>query len=62
MPQLRCEFCTERPREEVAVLKWRGDDRQRLTIQLCARHQARIVKAGEKGWEHKDFHWKTGFW
>ncbi|MHB8575266.1 MAG: hypothetical protein ACYDCQ_08020 [Dehalococcoidia bacterium] len=62
MPALRCEFCIERPFREVAVLKWRGDDRQRLTIQLCGKHYTRISKAGAKGWDHKDFLWKLGFW
>lgn len=62
MPALRCEFCVERPREETAVMKWRGEERQRLTIQLCAKHHARIAKAGDRGWDHKDYKWKLGFW
>jgi len=62
MPALRCEFCTERPREEVAVMKWRGEERERLTIQLCAKHHGRIARTGARGWEHKDYRWKIGFW
>jgi len=62
MPAIRCEFCTAPPYQEVAVMKWRGDERERLTIKLCGKHHARIAKAGQKGWEHNDFRWKIGFW
>jgi hypothetical protein len=62
LPAQRCEFCPERPYQEVAVLKWRGEERERLTVQICARHLARLSKAGAKGWPHKDFLWKVGFW
>lgn len=44
------------------MTKWIGEDRERLTIQLCAKHHVRIAKAGPRGWEHKGFRWKTGFW
>lgn len=62
MPAVRCEFCTEQPHEEVAITKWRGEERERLTIQLCGKHHARIVKAGARGWEHQGYRWKIGFW
>ncbi|HZQ35534.1 MAG TPA: hypothetical protein VFD32_06350 [Dehalococcoidia bacterium] len=62
MPAARCEFCTAPPYQEVAVMKWRGDERERLTIKLCGKHHTRIAKAGQKGWEHKEFRWKIGFW
>lgn len=44
------------------MLKWRGDDRDRLTISLCAKHHARIAKTGARGWDHDGFKWKTGWW
>ena len=62
MPALRCEFCVERPYREVAVMKWRGEERERLTIQICAKHLGRLTKAGNRGWGHKDYLWKVGFW
>ena len=58
----RCEFCPERPRQEVAVLKWRGDERDRITVPLCMKHHARIAKAGPRGWDHGGFKWKVGWW
>lgn len=51
MPIQRCLWCTSPPFEEVAVLKWRGDDRQRLTVPLCRKHLDRLKKAGTKGRE-----------
>lgn len=62
MPALRCLWCTDPPNEEVAVLKWRGDDRQRLTVQLCRKHLERLRKAGEKGREIKGYFYKVGWW
>lgn len=58
----RCEFCTARPREEVAVLRWVDDDRERLTLWLCGRHLARVKKAGTAGWEHRGKRHKFGWW
>lgn len=58
----RCEFCTVRPLEEVAVLRWVGEDRERLTLWLCDRHLRRIRRAGASGWEHKGKLHKVGFW
>lgn len=58
----RCTFCTEPPAGEEAVLKWTGEDRTRSTIPLCLRHKQRLAKAGAKGWEHRGFHYKLGWW
>lgn len=60
----RCEFCTARPRQEVAVLRWRGDsdERDRLTLWLCARHLERMQKTGTRGWEHSGWLHKIGWW
>jgi hypothetical protein len=58
----RCEFCTTRPIEEVAVLRWLNDDRERLTLWLCDRHLRRLQRAGDRGWEHKGKLHKIGFW
>lgn len=65
MPRPRCLWCTDPPFEEVAVLKWRApdrSDRERLTIQLCAKHLGRLRKAGEAGAEIKGFRYKAGWW
>ena len=56
MPGARCLWCTDPPREEVAVLRWRGDDKERLTIALCGKHLERLSKAGERGRESKASH------
>ena len=58
----RCEFCTAHPIEEVAVLRWLGEDRERLTLWLCDRHLPRIKRAGRDGWEHKGKLHKIGWW
>ncbi len=58
----RCLFCTQPPLDEVAVMKWAGEDRQRLTIQLCARHLAKIRKAGAAGWANDGWRYKEGWW
>jgi hypothetical protein len=58
----RCLFCTAPPRQEVAVLKWRGEERERITVPLCVKHHARIAKAGARGWDHDGFKWKAGWW
>lgn len=64
MPIARCEFCTARPLEEVAVSRWvtDPDERDRLTIPLCAKHLQRVKKAGTRGFEHRGLHYKVGFW
>lgn len=64
MPIPRCEFCTARPLEEVAVSRWVSDpdERDRLTIPLCAKHLQRVKKAGARGFEHRGLHYKVGFW
>jgi pyruvate-formate lyase-activating enzyme len=62
MPTLRCLWCTNPPLEEVAVLKWRGDERDRLTVPLCGKHLERLRKAGAKGREHKGWSYKVGWW
>ena len=58
----RCLWCTDPPFEEVAVLKWRGEERERLTVSLCRKHLERVRKAGEKGREFKGFFYKLGWW
>ena len=62
MPIARCLWCTSPPLEEVAVLKWRGEERERLTVPLCGKHLERLRKAGPKGREHKGWLYKTGWW
>ncbi|MGE0057625.1 MAG: hypothetical protein AB7P33_01710 [Dehalococcoidia bacterium] len=62
MPAARCLWCTDPPFEEVAVLKWRGEDRERLTVNLCRKHLERLRKAGEKGRETKGYFYKLGWW
>ena len=61
----RCAFCTSRPREETAVLRWRPQDaadRDRLTLWLCGRHMERMQKSGARGWEHSGWLHKIGWW
>lgn len=64
MPAPRCEFCPARPRDEVAVSRWTDDpdDRERLTIPLCAKHLTRVRRGGERGYEHRGMRYKAGFW
>lgn len=64
MPMDRCEFCTARPAQEIAISRWIDDpdDRERLTIQICVKHNQRLQKAGPRGWEHKGRFYKPGFW
>ena len=62
MPAARCLWCTDPPFEEVAVLKWRGDDKERLTVSLCRKHLERLRKAGERGRETKGWSFKLGWW
>ena len=62
MPLKRCLWCTSPPVEEVAVLKWRGEERERLTVQLCGKHLKRLRDAGAKGRETKGWLYKIGWW
>lgn len=62
MPRLRCLWCMEPPYQEVAVLKWRNEERERLTVQLCRKHLARLKEAGQTGREHKGWWYKEGWW
>ena len=62
MPALRCLWCTDPPYEEVAVLRWRGEEKDRLTVQLCRKHLDRLRKAGERGRETKGWFYKLGSW
>ena len=62
MPASRCLWCTDPPFEEAAVLKWRGDEKERITIALCRKHLDRLRKAGEKGRENKGWYFKLGWW
>jgi hypothetical protein len=60
--QQRCEFCSAIPKAEVAILRWVDDDRERLTLLLCAKHLGRIQKTGKRGWEHGGKLHKEGWW
>lgn len=64
MPIARCEFCTDRPHEEVAVSRWttQPEDRDRVTISVCAKHLRRVRNSGERGYEHSGYRYKIGFW
>lgn len=62
MPTPRCAFCSAPPKSEVAILRWVDDDRERLTLWLCAKHYARIEKTGTRGWEHGGKLHKVGWW
>jgi hypothetical protein len=52
----------EPPYEDVAVLKWRGEERERLTVPLCRKHFARLKEAGPEGREQKGWRYKVGWW
>jgi hypothetical protein len=62
VPAARCLWCTSPPREEVAVLRWRGEDKERLTVALCGKHLERLRKAGERGRETQGWSYKLGWW
>ena len=64
MPIQRCQFCTARPHQEVAVATWTDDpdEVQRQTVWFCAKHLQRVKKAGSRGFEHGGLHYKVGFW
>ncbi len=62
MPGARCLWCTNPPVEEVAVLKWRGEERERVTIALCRKHLERLRKSGAKGRETKGWMYRVGWW
>ena len=38
------------------------DDRERLTISLCAKHLKRVRRAGNAGHQHRGYSYKAGFW
>ena len=44
------------------VIAVRGEDRQRLTIQLCRKHLTRLKEAGPDGREIKGWFYKSGWW
>ncbi|MFN8617803.1 MAG: hypothetical protein U0837_11940 [Dehalococcoidia bacterium] len=52
----------EPPYQDTAVLKWRGEERERLTIPLCRKHLIRLKEAGANGREHKGWFYKDGWW
>ena len=62
MPRRRCLWCIEKPFQEVAVLKWRDEEKERLTVELCRKHLARLRDAGERGRETKGWNYKVGWW
>lgn len=62
MARPRCLLCVQPPLEEVAVLKWRGEERERLTVQLCLKHLKRLREAGPTGREIKGWNYKIGWW
>jgi hypothetical protein len=62
MPRRRCLWCQEPPFEDIAVLKWRDEDRERLTVPLCRKHFGRLKEAGQEGREFKGYHYKVGWW
>ena len=64
MAMQRCEFCTTRPLQEVAIARWvhDPDDVERLTLWFCAKHLQRVKKAGPAGFEHRGMKYKVGFW
>ena len=62
MPRPRCTWCTETPFQELAVLKWRGEERERLTIPLCRKHLVRLKESGKTGREFKGWFYKDGWW
>ncbi|MGD9934597.1 MAG: hypothetical protein AB7T37_12890 [Dehalococcoidia bacterium] len=62
MPRLRCLWCMDPPLEEVAVLKWRGEERERLTVQLCRKHLVKLKESGARGKETKGWFYKVGWW
>ncbi len=58
----RCLWCQQPPLEEVAVLKWQGEERERLTVKLCRKHMKRLQEAGDEGREFKGWYYKVGWW
>lgn len=51
------------------MLRWVGpadrsaaEEEERVTIPLCARHLARLRRAGGSGWEHRGRRHKLGWW
>jgi hypothetical protein len=52
----------EAPLQDLAVLKWRGEERERITVPLCRKHLIRLKEAGQAGREHKGWFYKDGWW
>jgi len=44
------------------VLKWRDEERERLTVLLCGKHLKRLQEAGDNGREVKGWNYKVGWW
>ena len=49
MPAPRCPWCTNPSFEEVAIPRWRSEEKERLRVPLCRNHLERPRKAGEHG-------------
>ena len=62
MPRPRCLWCTETPYQEAAVLKWRAEEWERLTVPLCRKHLIRLKDAGPAGRVQKGWSYKLGWW
>lgn len=62
MPRPRCLWCMEPPYQEVAVLKWRDEERERLTVPLCRKHLIRLKDSGPAGRVTKGWNYKLGWW
>lgn len=58
----RCLWCQQPPFEDIAVLKWRDEERERLTVPLCGKHLKRLKDAGPDGREFKGWNYKVGWW
>lgn len=61
-PRRRCLWCQEPPLHEIAVLKWRDEERERLTVLLCGKHLGRLQEAGKDGRVVKGWNYKVGWW
>ena len=62
MARQRCLWCMDPPFEETAVLKWRGEEKERLTVWLCRKHLIKLKEAGDRGKESKGYFYKVGWW
>lgn len=50
------------PSQDIAVLRWRGEEKERLTVPLCRKHLTRLEKAGTAGRTIKGWSYKVGWW